>query len=350
MDNLIQRFEVKANSEDGTFTAHGNVFGVIDSANDITYKGTFSRTIAEHKANGSMPKLLAQHGHTTMPIGIITDMKEDDTGLWFSGKFALDTQAGAEAYSLVKMRAIDEFSIGYIVRSSEPRVEQNKNVRALLDVDVGEISLVTFACNPESKIIDIKSAIESGDNITPKMVRKFLQEAGLSRRQAEQAIYQIKSSLEDLSNKESDVESDKKTVQEQKVQEQAQEQKTANKPVPEVKSTSDKMEQKACWWMRETLEDPILSIDCLMNVFYYLPPSTIAEMLTIAEQGRLTQLNALNEEKSDGKLDTKGDDSVDTGSETDDEEKAEEETNENDVEVKSISAAEISSWFEEDNE
>ena len=161
-EHLTHKFEVKADGEEGTFKAYGNVFGVIDSANDMTVSGAFENSINEHKAKGTYPKLLAQHGHTTMPIGVITDIYEDEHGLCFEGKFALATQAGAEAYALVKMGAIDEFSIGYIVRQFENQVVSNKKVRTLLDVDIKEISLVTFACNPESKVISVKSALENG--------------------------------------------------------------------------------------------------------------------------------------------------------------------------------------------
>lgn len=355
MSNLTHRFEVKAGTEDGTFKAYGNVFGVIDSANDVTYSGTFARTIQEHKDNKTMPRLLAQHGHSTNPIGIITDMGEDEKGLWFEGKFSLKTQAGAEAYELVKMGALDEFSIGFITLQSENQIIDGVKVRNILDVDLKEISLVTFACNPESKIIDIKSALEDGENVTPRMVRKFLQESGLSRRQADQAIHQIKASNDVTQTKESDVESNENKEVEQK---------TAETPVAEVKSTSDKMEKKASWWMRETLEDPILSVHCLMDVFYYLPASTHAKILEIAEAGRLEQLAALNgaeeEEKSnsDENIESVGEATVDTETKADDEEESEETESDDDdnegeseeKEEKSLTSEEVTAWFTQDDE
>lgn len=194
---FAQKISIKAKKDapEGTFTAYGNVFGVKDHAGDITVKGCFANTIAQHKSEGTMPRLLAQHGHRQMPIGIITDMIEDEKGLRFEGQFCVETQAGAEAYALCKMGAIDQFSIGYATIKETLTAKGNM----LEELDVKEISLVTFACNEESTLVDIKSAIEN-EELTPRMLQKALRDAlGLSKRQSEAAINAIKSteSVED---------------------------------------------------------------------------------------------------------------------------------------------------------
>jgi len=370
-NHLNQRFEIKAtNDEDGTFVAYGNVFNVIDQASDVTVPGAFSNTIANHKANGTMPKFLAQHGHTTMPIGIITDMVEDDKGLRFEGKFALETQAGREAYSLVKMTAIDEFSIGFVTLQSEKQIMAGKQVRALMEVDVREISLVTFACNPESKIESIKSAVDNNESITPRMVQKALQESGLSKRQAEKAINKMQSP--------SDSEMESKMTEQIKPNEElsggdelkAEENKNevkAKTPVAEVKS-GDNLETKSSYYMERCLEDKIVSIQCLMDVFYYLPPTTHAAMLELAEAGRLEQRVALNldeeeksstvktEIKSEGeevktevKTEVKLEGELCTGNEdTGPEEKAKEKTKVDEVKSSNLTEEEIRNWFNEE--
>lgn len=350
MNNLHQKFEIKSVSEEGTFIAYGNVFNVLDHNNDITISGAFTRSIQEHKDNGTMPKFLAQHGHTSMPIGIITDMYEDDIGLVFEGKFALGTQAGREAYELAKMRAIDEFSIGFITVDSVKKISNGKQIRELLELSVKEISLVTFACNPNSKIIEIKEALNNGENVTERMVQKVLQEYGMSKRQSETVINQIKSSNTELESKEFDVKSTDEKLEQK-------EQTIAVQPVPELKSKNKDLETKADWWMRDKLSEPILSIDCLMNVFYFLPPSTIAEMIVLAEKGRIEQNKILNpetvvEEKASKELestDEEDEEETDKEKESTDEEDVEKEK-EKETEKKStkISIEEIQSWFNED--
>jgi len=188
--SLDQTFEVKALEEKGSFSAYGNTFNFKDHAGDVTVPGAFANCIKAYEEAGRMPRLLAQHGHTSMPIGIITMMKEDEHGLYFEGKFA-PTPAGQEAYELVKMGAIDQFSIGYKTIDSD--YDHKSDTTYLKELDVKEISLVTFACNEESLVQSIKSAIEKGDEVTPRMVQKALQhDTGLSKRQAEAAVNAIK--------------------------------------------------------------------------------------------------------------------------------------------------------------
>ena len=45
-----------------------------------------------------------------MPIGVFDSIKEDEHGLMVKGRLALKTQAGAEAYELLKMGALDGLS------------------------------------------------------------------------------------------------------------------------------------------------------------------------------------------------------------------------------------------------
>ena len=183
--------KVKAlDGEKGKFSAYGNVKGVLDHAGDVTVKGAFENTIKEHKANGTMPKFLGQHQGRMMPLGIITDIKEDDHGLYFEGEFCLETQAGAEAYALCKMGAIDQFSIGYI--TIKEHYDSTKGINYLQDLSVKEISLVTFACNEESTLQSIKSLSEGEEELTDRMIQDMLRKEGISKRTAEKLVNQYK--------------------------------------------------------------------------------------------------------------------------------------------------------------
>ena len=46
-----------------------------------------------------------------MPIGVFESIKEDEHGLKVKGRLAMKTQAGQEAYELMKMGALDGLSI-----------------------------------------------------------------------------------------------------------------------------------------------------------------------------------------------------------------------------------------------
>ena len=189
--------KIKADGVAGSFTAIGNAFGNIDHAGDKTMKGAFTKCIQSYNSSGTMPMLLSQHQHQAHPIGVITSMKETETGLEFEGQLCLETQLGKETHALMKMGAMNGWSIGY---ATIKEILVN-GVNELHELDVREISAVTFPCNTDSVttsvkstslIQSVKSAVENGEEITPRMIQKSLQEAGLSKRQAEAAVNAIK--------------------------------------------------------------------------------------------------------------------------------------------------------------
>jgi len=174
---LARPFELKSLSEDGTFSGYGAVFGNVDLGLDIIQKGAFERTLAEHKKAKTMPKLLWQHD-PWQPIGIYTDMYEDEKGLYVEGKLALKTVKGAEAYELLQMGAIGGLSIGY--KTNKYEYDTDTYVRTLIDVDLWECSLVTFAMNPEAGVDAVK-----GESLTERDFEQLLtRDAGFSRSQA----------------------------------------------------------------------------------------------------------------------------------------------------------------------
>ena len=109
-DYLDVPFEVKAVSDDGLFSGYGSVFGVLDSYKEVVAPGAFSESL-----QGRMPALLWQH-RAGEPIGVYTAVREDAVGLYVEGKLALKTARGAEAYELLKMRALSGLSIGFVTR------------------------------------------------------------------------------------------------------------------------------------------------------------------------------------------------------------------------------------------
>lgn len=80
--------DLRAIGEDGTIEGYGSVFGVQDSYGDVVAHGAFKASLAAHKAGGTMPAMLWQHD-SAVPIGVWTDMSEDDKGLKIKGRLSL---------------------------------------------------------------------------------------------------------------------------------------------------------------------------------------------------------------------------------------------------------------------
>lgn len=175
--------EVKAIGEDGTFSGYASVFDEVDQGRDLMVKGAFSRTIVAIAARGFPLPILWQHDSDN-PIGVITLMKEDARGLYVEGKLAIDagvSQADA-AHALLRMKAITGMSIGY--QTVKYSVDEETGVRSLIEVELWEISLVTFPMNESARIDAVKGALEVGKLPTLPEFEGFLREAGFSKSQA----------------------------------------------------------------------------------------------------------------------------------------------------------------------
>jgi hypothetical protein len=155
----------------------------------ILKKGAFTKSLTKRPA--SKVKMLYQH-KTDEPIGIFTDMYEDNKGLYVKGQLAMGTQKGREAYELLKMGALDGMSIGFRADPDKQGYNENKRgVRTLKEVDLMEISLVTFPMNESALIESVKG---NAKNI--REWEKILREAGgLSRTESKIGAKALSESL-----------------------------------------------------------------------------------------------------------------------------------------------------------
>ena len=164
----------------GTFEGYGSVFGNKDLGNDVIEAGAFSKSLKRRKPQNV--KLLYQH-KSDMPIGVFDEIKEDEHGLVVKGRLALKTQAGAEAYELLKMGALDGLSIGFRVNPKEVSYDKRGNKRIIKEVDLMEVSLVTFPMNPQATVRSVK-----GEEISIREWENGMRDAfSLSRSEAKMA-------------------------------------------------------------------------------------------------------------------------------------------------------------------
>jgi HK97 family phage prohead protease len=144
---------VKTLGGDGIFTGYASVFGELDQQNEIVAAGAFKRTLAKWRRQGRTPALLWMHD-PTQPIGIWQSIHEDANGLLVEGRLALRTQKGGEAFELLKLGALTGLSIGYRVVASQ--IDAGRKARILTDVDLFEVSLVTFPANEAARVSEVK--------------------------------------------------------------------------------------------------------------------------------------------------------------------------------------------------
>lgn len=146
-------FVVKAvDDADGVLVGYASVAGKKDLDNEIVEPGAFKRTVQHHK--GRFP-LLWQHDHGE-PIGIIETAEEDEKGLKVRAKLALGVQRAKDAYALLKDGMINGLSIGFRVVKDE--WDKKTGTRHLKEIDLWEVSVVTFPANPLARIASVKAA------------------------------------------------------------------------------------------------------------------------------------------------------------------------------------------------
>lgn len=189
MRQKFNPLRIKELGEDGSFSGYGNVFDVVDSYRDVVHKGAFKKSLAEHEKNGTMPKLLWQHD-ASEPIGVYTLMKEDDRGLYVEGKLALDSNVplADKAHALLKMKAIDGLSIGFSVPAGGESYNKEKDVFDIKEIDLWETSIVTFAANPQSTVLEVRQAFDARGIPNKRELERFLRDAGFPAHNAKQLI------------------------------------------------------------------------------------------------------------------------------------------------------------------
>jgi len=178
--------EVRAVGDDGSIEGYGSVFGVRDDYDDVMAAGSFVASLKAHKAEGTMPAMLWQHD-ADEPIGVWTEMTEDKKGLLVKGQLALATTRGKEAHALLKLGALNGLSIGFV--SKAWAYDKETDVRTLTEVELWEVSLVTFPANGKARITNVKTATD--EVAVPKDAERILREAGFSKADATSLVSRV---------------------------------------------------------------------------------------------------------------------------------------------------------------
>lgn len=134
---------------DGTvIEGYASVFGQVDQGNDIVQSGAYGRSLKRLAAAGGRVKMLWQHDPSE-PIGVWDEVREDTRGLFVKGRILMDVARGREAAALIAAGAIDGLSIGYRTVVAE---KDSKGRRLLRELELWEVSLVTFPMLPEARV------------------------------------------------------------------------------------------------------------------------------------------------------------------------------------------------------
>ena len=127
---------------------YASLFGVTDNGGDVVEPGAYAASLKALMASGRSVKMLWQHD-PAQPIGVWDEVREDDRGLYVKGRLLGDVEKAREAAALLTAGAIDGLSIGYRTRKA---TKTSKGQRLLSELELWEVSLVTFPMLPEARV------------------------------------------------------------------------------------------------------------------------------------------------------------------------------------------------------
>ena len=170
------KFTTLSAADDGTVEGYGSVFMNLNWYDERIAAGAFRETLAAHRAEGTMPAMLWQHDPSE-PVGVWTDMAEDDKGLRVKGRLVLETERGRAAHALLKAGALNGLSIGFVAQ--EWGYDRETEIRTVTKADLWEVSLVTFPADGKARVTSVRAA-DLPAVTTIRQAEAALREAGFS--------------------------------------------------------------------------------------------------------------------------------------------------------------------------
>ena len=138
---------------DGSVEGYASLFGEVDQARDMVMPGAFAQTLKQRGLR-KIP-MLFQHDPSE-PVGVWLELREDFRGLIARGRLIPDVARARELLALLKAGAVDGLSIGY--RTVRGQIDPKTRVRRLYQVDLWEISIVTFPLLNGARVSAVKQA------------------------------------------------------------------------------------------------------------------------------------------------------------------------------------------------
>ena len=135
-------------SDGSVIEGYASLFGLTDQGGDAVLPGAFAESLKRLGSADRKVRMLWQHD-PAKPIGVWDEIREDAKGLWVKGRLLPEVAQAREAAALIGAGAIDGLSIGYRTIRAE---RDQKGRRMLAEVELWEVSLVTFPMLPEAKV------------------------------------------------------------------------------------------------------------------------------------------------------------------------------------------------------
>jgi len=185
-------YQVKTPTDDGIVEQIVSVYGNVDSYGERILLGFFDDSIAAHNQEDFVIAGLYSHDRlkpiaSTKQImslppydSSLPNKIKDKGGLYIKGEYNLDTQIGAETFSNIKKKILNQYSVGITVK------EDRRDASDVIDLIRGKLwewSAVLWGANDLTTTLGVKQAYTAEKlvdmarvaGISPKQFEKWLE-------------------------------------------------------------------------------------------------------------------------------------------------------------------------------
>lgn len=142
------------------FGGYACLFLRADLSGDVIVNRAFDKCLS--KTRPAQIKMLYQHD-AMRPVGVWQNIKPTAYGLWVEGEITTRARLGKDIAALIRSGALDGLSIGFRARRAE---KSRLGQRHLKEIELVEVSLVTFPMQPKARVVKIKPGSQ---NIAPAL-------------------------------------------------------------------------------------------------------------------------------------------------------------------------------------
>ena len=154
-------------------------FNNVDSDGDVIRKGAFTKSLLERGIDSTSNRKIQylRHHDWKWQIGIFTELKEDDNGLYAVGELS-SSQQGNDALVDYQLGVIREHSIGFKyldgkINWIKDETLPNGGFYDVKEVALWEGSAVTFGANEMTPVLEVSKSIESKDKIISDITKEM---------------------------------------------------------------------------------------------------------------------------------------------------------------------------------
>lgn len=166
-----------------TWTAYAAVFGNKDLDDDIIMPGAFKKSIAENGPNGTNTILVLNQHITWQVLCKPKVLQEDSKGLYYEAEVTSGATFAEDAVKLIAAGLVEENSIGFqTVKSAiiQPDAQDWETwYRELYELNLAEMSPVTWAANPQARMQGMKSRTKDELYVRQQKLIKALREPNM---------------------------------------------------------------------------------------------------------------------------------------------------------------------------